>query len=190
MRMTIKNVRLAFPAIFTPQAVGDGEPAYGAKFIIPPKHAQVDAIRDAVKAVAEEKWNDKAASILKLLQQDRKVAWVEGPYLNKNGEPYDGFDGMYHLSTRSAKIRPSAFSASNARLDVDDGTIYAGCFVDAAVEFYAQDTPPPIIEKTGTCAVSDLLRRVIASVVARRLALTSLATLLKRTSSDVRGRAQ
>jgi len=139
MRMTIKGVRLAFPAIFVPQAVGDGEPAYGAKLIIPPNHPQVAAIRAAIDEAAKEKWNDKAPSVLKLLQSDKKVAWVESPYLDKNGEPYDGFEGMYHLSTRSAKVKPSAYAAKNVELKTEDGTIYAGCVVDAAVEFYAQD---------------------------------------------------
>ena len=139
MRMTIKKVRLAFPAIFAPQAVGDGDPAYGAKLIIPPNHPQIAAIRAAVEEAAKEKWNDKAASVLKLLQADKKVAWVEGTYLDKNGEPYDGFDGMYHLSTRSAKLKPTAYAANNDKLESDDGTIYAGCFVDASVEIYAQD---------------------------------------------------
>jgi len=139
MKLTLRNVRIAFPAIFSPQAVGDGEPAYGAKFIIPPDHPQIAEIRKAIETVAKNQWNEKATSVLKLLHSDKKVAWVEGPYLNKNGEPYDGFDGMFHLSSRSAKTKPSAFDNANRTITEADGLIYSGAYVDANVEFYSQD---------------------------------------------------
>lgn len=139
MKMTIKRVRLAFPAIFTPQAFGEGEPAYSGKFIIPPNHPQLQDIRDNIKLVAKDKWNEKADGILKLLTEDKKVAFVEGPYRNKNGDVYDGFDGMFTLSSRSPKIRPSALNRDKSPVTEQDGVIYAGCYVDAAVEFYAQD---------------------------------------------------
>jgi hypothetical protein len=138
MKLTIKNVRMAFPAIFQPQAVGDGEPAYGAKFIVPADHPQLPEIRKAIEAVAKGQWNEKAPSVLKLLQADKKVAWVEAPYLDKNGEPYEGFQNAYHVSSRS-KIKPSAFDTQNRAVTEADGLIYSGAFVDAAIEFYAQD---------------------------------------------------
>lgn len=139
VKLTIRNVRMAFPAIFQPQAVGDGEPAFGSKFIVPPDHPQIDEIRKAIKTVAEAQWAEKAASVLKILEKDRKIAWVEGEYLNKDGDPYDGFEGNYHLSSRSAKTKPSAFNASNQPISEADGLIYSGAYVDAAVEIYAQD---------------------------------------------------
>ena len=139
MKLTIKNVRIAFPAVFSPQSVGDGEPAYGAKFIVPPDHPQIADIRKAVESVSKTQWNEKAASVLKLLQADKKVAWVEAPYLNKNGEAYDGFEDMFCLSSRSAKTKPSAFDNANRPITEADGLIYSGAYVDANVEFYAQD---------------------------------------------------
>ena len=139
MRMTITNVRLAFPAIFAPQAFGEGEPAYSAKFIVDPKDPQVQKIRDAIAAVAKEKWGEKASSILALLTEQKKVAWVEGPYRNSNGDAYDGFEGKFTLSTRSASTRPSALNRDKTPVTQNDGVIYPGCYVDAAVEFYAQD---------------------------------------------------
>jgi hypothetical protein len=139
MKMTIKNVRMAFPAIFQPQSVGDGEPAYGAKFIVPTDHPQVADIRKVIENVAGAQWNAKAPSVLKLLQADKKVAWVEGEYINKNGEPYDGFEGTFHISSRSAKTKPTAFDLANRPVTEADGLIYSGSYVDAAIEFYAQD---------------------------------------------------
>lgn len=139
MKLMLKNVRLAFPAIFEPSAVGDGEPAYGAKLIVPPTHEMVAALDDAVIHVAREKWKDKADSILSLLREDKKVCWVKGPYRNKNGEIYDGFEGMYNLSTRNPKTKPSALNRAGSPVTEADGVIYAGCYVHASVEFWAQD---------------------------------------------------
>ena len=141
-KLLIKNVRMAFPAIYEPEAFGDGDPAYGAKFIIPQSHPQLAEIRKAVVEAATEKWGEKAPGILALLKDDKKVAWVEGPYRNKNGDIYDGFEGMYHLSTRNggkAPVKPSVFDQQNNRLTQADGVVYSGCYVDASVEFYAQD---------------------------------------------------
>jgi hypothetical protein len=142
MKLLIKNVRMAFPSIFEPEAFGDGDPAYGGKFIVPQEHPQLAEIRKAVTTAATEKWGEKAAGILSLLKDDKKVAWVEGPYRNKNGDIYDGFEGMYHLSTRNggkAPVKPSAFDTQNRPVTQSDGVLYSGCYVDVSVEFYAQD---------------------------------------------------
>jgi hypothetical protein len=141
-KLLIKNVRMAFPALFEPEAFGDGDPAYGGKFIIPPNHPQVDEIRKAMETAAKERWAEKAPGILKLLKDDKKVAFVEGPYRNKNGETYDGFEGMFTLSTRNggkSPVRPSAFDAQNRPVTAADGVLYGGCYVDASVEIYPQD---------------------------------------------------
>ena len=138
-RLLIKNVRLAFPAIFQPQAFGEGEPAYSAKLIIDPKSSAVAQVRDAVTAAASEKWGEKAAAVLKGLKEDKKVCFVEGPYRNKNGDTYDGFEGKYYLSARNSDLKPTAFRAYGQEITESDGTIYAGCYVDASVEIYAQD---------------------------------------------------
>jgi hypothetical protein len=132
-------VRIAFPALFQPQSFGEGEPAYSAKFIVPKDHPQIADLRTAMQKVAKEKWNDKAPGVLKLLIEDKKVAFVERDYLNKSGEPYDGFAGTFYLSTRSPKTKPSVFDAANRPVSESDGVVYSGCYVDASVEFYAQD---------------------------------------------------
>lgn len=141
-RMTLKNVRLAFGAIYAPKAFGDGDPAYGGKFIVPPDHPQIAELRAAVKAAAKEKWNEKADGVLAVLKKDNKIAWVEAPYLNKNGDPWDGFEGNFYLSTRNGgdtPTKPSAFAADNTPAGADSGIIYNGCYVDASVDIYPQD---------------------------------------------------
>lgn len=141
-RLTIKNVRLAFENIFTMSSVGASDPAYSAKFIIPPDHPQVDEIRAAVKAAAKEKWEGKADTVLAMLAKDGKVAFAETDYLNKNGDPYDGFAGNFYLSTRNGgktPTKPSAFASNNTPIGPGEG-IYGGCYVDASVDIYPQDS--------------------------------------------------
>ena len=139
MRLMLKNVRLAFPAIFQPAAVGDGQPAYGGKLILDPKASYVEEIRKAIQSVAEEKWKDKAADILEKLKDDKRICFVEGPYTDKDGKVYDGFEGKFSLSTRNPKVKPKALNKHVKEVSEEDGVIYAGCYVHASVEFWAQD---------------------------------------------------
>lgn len=138
-RLVLPKVRLAFPAIFSPQAIGDGEPAYGAKFPIDPASPVVNQIEAIMLAVANEKWGAKGGQILEVLKSKGDVAFQQKPYTNKNGEPYDGFENMFFLSTRNPDLRPGAFDANDQPTTQADGVIYGGCYVHASVEFWAQD---------------------------------------------------
>lgn len=142
MELRLKNVRISFPALDKPEAFGDGEPAYQAKFIIVPDSPNVKLIEDAMASVAKEQWKDKAASVLELLKEDKKLCFVKAPYRNKKtGEAYAGFDGMYSLSARS-KNQPTVFDKFNRPItDPRDikSLIYSGCFVHAKIDIWAQD---------------------------------------------------
>lgn len=137
--LQLRNVRLAFPAIFQPQAFADNKPAYGAKLIIDPSSPNVAAIREVIAAAAKEKWGDKADDVVKRIKADKKSAWVEGPYQNKNGETFDGFEGKFFLSTRSEKLRPTALDRQGQPVTEADHLIEGGCYVHASVDIYAYD---------------------------------------------------
>lgn len=143
MEIRLKNVRISFPALGRPEAYGDGEPAFQAKFIIEPKGEHSKLIRETIKAVAEEKWADKSAAVLKMLTEDKKLAYVEGEYRSKKtGEVYDGFQGMHYLSARNAKMRPTILDRfGNPVTDPAeiDRLIYSGCRVHAMIDLWAQD---------------------------------------------------
>ena len=138
--ISLKRVRLAFPAIFVPQAYGDGNPVYGGKLIIEPGSENAKLLDKVVAAEASAKWGEKASKVMDLLTADKRVAWVHGPYRNGEGDVYDGFGGMYFLSTRSEKLRPTALNRDKSPVTAADGVIYSGCYVDASVEVYAYDT--------------------------------------------------
>lgn len=141
MELRLKNVRISFPALDEPATFGDGDPAYQAKFIIEPDSAEVKMLDDAIVAVAKDQWKDKADSVLALLKEDKKLCFLHGPYRNKSGEPYLGFEGKFSLSTR-AKNQPTVFDQfGNEIKDKRDikAKIYSGCYVHAKVNVWAQD---------------------------------------------------
>ena len=143
MQVTLKNVRLAFPAIAAPQAFGDGDPAYGAKLIIEPDSAAADILEDAIKKEADVKWSSKAGTVLKRLERDGKIAFVKDEYRSKKtDEPYAGFAGMYYANTRNAKDQPTVFTKFGEKITNKseiERLAYSGAYVNASVDVWAMD---------------------------------------------------
>lgn len=143
MKLMLKNKRLGFPALDRPQAIGDGEPAYGGRLIIDPDDKDVKVLDDAIVAVAKQKWKDDADGVLTVLREEKRICFEKAPYRNKKtGKVYDGFDGKYSLGTRNPKTRPTCVDAYGTEI-TDTAQIarilYSGCYVHAQVELWAQD---------------------------------------------------
>ena len=51
---------------------------------------------------------------------------------------YQGFEGNFFVSA-SNKVRPTAIDRDKSPLTAQDGKLYAGCYVNASVEVWAQD---------------------------------------------------
>jgi len=135
MKLKLNNVRLAFPVLFEAKTVnGEGKPAFSASFLIDPADPQVKTINQAIEQVAKEKWGTKTDAILKQMRAQDKVCLHDGD-LKAN---YDGFPGNLYLSSRGA-TRPLVIDKDRSPLAEADGKPYAGCFVNASVEFWAQD---------------------------------------------------
>jgi hypothetical protein len=133
--ITLKNVRLSFPHLFTPQAGTDGgEPKYNATFIVEPGSANAKALAKAVELVAKEKWADKAAVTLKALKADNKLCLGDGERKADKG----GYDGMMYVSARNP-ARPTVVDRDRTPLTAADGKPYAGCSVNAIIDVWAQD---------------------------------------------------
>ena len=142
-QLLLKNVVMAFPAIAAPQAFGEGEPAYGAKFPIKPDSDHQKSIEAAIREIAKEEWKDKADSVLSMLVDDGKVAFVKKVYKSrKTGEAYAGFEGMHYLSTRNAKTQPSVYDEYReevtSKSDIERKA-YSGAVVNASIELWTQD---------------------------------------------------
>lgn len=143
--LMLKNVVIRFPALAEPKSMGEGEPAYGGKFPIDPKGADVAAIEAAMLEAAKAKWEKDGKSVLEMLKEDKKVCFERKPYKSKkNGEVYNGFAGMFTLGSRTAANKPQPTVFNKFGEPVTDKSaieqlIYDGCRVNAKVEIWAQD---------------------------------------------------
>ena len=136
-RILLKNVRLAFPNLFEPTTVaGEGKPRYSATLIIPADHPQLAEIRAKQEAVAKDKWRDKAPAMIKGLDKQDKLALHDGDTKVK----YDGFPGNFFISAAAQEnAAPTVIDRDRSPLSAKSGRPYAGCFVNASIEFWAQD---------------------------------------------------
>lgn len=136
-RILLKNVRLAFPNLFEPTTVaGEGKPRYSACLLIPADHPQIAEIRAAQGAIAKEKWHDKAATIVRGLDKQDKLALHDGDTKSN----YDGFPGNFFINAAAQEnAAPTVIDRDRSPLSARSGRPYAGCFVNASIELWAQD---------------------------------------------------
>jgi hypothetical protein len=137
MKLMLNNVRLAFPNLFKPVTVnGEGDPAYSATFILDPLHPQIAEIQEAQDAAGAEKWGAKWATVKKEIQAKDRFALHNGDTKSQ----YVGFDGNFFVSSRAKQTaRPTVIDRNKSPLTEADGRPYAGCYVNASIELWAQD---------------------------------------------------
>lgn len=140
MNVTLMSARLSFPHLFEPQASQDagGKPKHNAVLVFDPTAQAAKDLNAAVEAVAKEKWGEKAAGILEKLKKEGRVCYHPYAKTNGSGEVYDGFEDMHHLNA-SNEARPLVVDRDKAPLTAADGRPYAGCYVNAGVDIWAQD---------------------------------------------------
>lgn len=148
MKLTLKNVRLAFPHIFAPkiqtdEKTGKVSKTYKAAYPIEPGSKNHTIIKEAMQTAAKEKWKDKAPAIFKKLKEDRKVCFEERAPSNDEGEVYGGFEDMFVLnSSRNASRRPpTVVDRDRTPLTEEDGKPYGGCYVNAIIDIWAYEGP-------------------------------------------------
>ena len=138
-RIMLRNVRLSFPNLFEPSIVGDdpkAKPRYSAMLILPPEHPQLAEIKTKMQAVAKEKWNAKAAEIYKGLDKSDKLALHDGD----TKAQYDGVGGNFFISAAAQEsARPTVVDGNKSPLTAKDGRPYAGCYINASIDLWAQD---------------------------------------------------
>jgi hypothetical protein len=144
----LTNARLAFPDLWEPvQYEGQGPFNYRATFLQPEdqpvmvqqadKSWKKSTMAKVLAGVAEEKWKAKGAAILKSIESNnQKCCWYDG-----NSKGYDGYEDVFALSASRGqeKGRPIILDRDKSPLQAKDGKPYAGCYVIATVEIWAQD---------------------------------------------------
>jgi hypothetical protein len=135
-RIMLRNVRLAFPKLFVPEAIDDGKPMYGALLILGPDHPQLGEIKQKMQAVAKEKWQAKAVEVYKGVEKADKLALHDGD----TKAQYDGFSGNFFVSANAKETeRPTIVDGNKSPLTAKDGKPYSGCYVNVSIDFWAQD---------------------------------------------------
>jgi hypothetical protein len=136
MQIKLRDVRLAFcQNLFKAGSMaGSNDLKFQSTFIIAGDDPQVKVVEKAITDVATEKWQGKAGVILKSLRAENKVCL-------KNGDAkaqYEGFEGNFFMST-SSKQAPKVLDRDRSVLTEADGKPYAGCYVTALLDIWAQD---------------------------------------------------
>lgn len=136
MLVTLKNVRLAFPSLFTPTAYKDGDkPYYSATFPVKPGSENHKALNVAIETVVKEALGAKAKGRLESLREKQRVFYKDGPKTNKDGDPYAGFEDMNNAKCSNAQRLVVVGRDGTIATDAD-GIFYAGCIVNAKVDVW------------------------------------------------------
>mgnify|MGYP000374177211 FL=1 len=127
--ITLKNVRLSFPQIWTPKAYVEGQTAkYSANLLLDKDgdKEQLDQLKKAIKQAATVSFNGEIPKGLKTFLGDG------------NEKAYDGYENAMFVSC-SSRQRPSTIDRDRVQLVEEDGKLYAGCYVNAAISLWVQN---------------------------------------------------
>lgn len=135
MKVKLTNVRAAFVSVFEPKAVnGEGTPRYSITGIFERGSEQEKTLREAIKAVAKEKWKSKADEVLSGLEKKDRICLHDGD----DKANYDGFPGNLFVSA-SSTTRPKVVDRDKTKLSPEDGRPYSGCYVTLILDIWAMD---------------------------------------------------
>lgn len=125
-KIQLRNVRLSFPSIFKRSEFNGQEGKFEATFLLN-KETQADqikALEDRIQAMLAE---------AKMKVSPDKICMKDGDFID-----YDGYAG--HVSVKaSTNRRPTIIDRDKTPLVEDDGKPYAGCFVNAIIDFWLMD---------------------------------------------------
>lgn len=138
VKVKMQNVRLSFPDLWEAvQYQGQGPFNYRASFLFAKDSQAFKAINAAIEQAAKDAWGAKASALLAQIRgNSQKCCLVDG-----NTKAYDGYaDNWVLAATRKQEDgRPLVLDGQKAPLVAADGKPYAGCYVNANVEVWAQD---------------------------------------------------
>lgn len=128
MKIKLQNVRLSFPSLFKKANFNGQETKYEATFLID-KESQADLLKKIKEAI-----NTKIKTDLKgaRLPAD-KICLKDGDEIE-----YEGYQGMASIKGANHK-RPLTIGKDRSPVVEEDNIFYAGCYVNAIIELWAQD---------------------------------------------------
>ena len=147
----LKGVRCSFLTLGEPEYFGGQKQKatdkrrWSSTFLIPANDPQRKVIDMMIEQVAADKWEKKAATVLANIRSDPKACcFVDG-----NRKEYEGYKDHWALTAHrwEEKGRPLVLDTDKSPIYKPDnelyegkaGRIYSGCYVNAHVEFWAQN---------------------------------------------------
>ncbi len=124
--------RVAFPNVFKPKVWEKTNTSEYAITMIFDKEADLKPLKDALMALAKEKWPKRDFKTNPLQLPIKKGEDI----LNKDGEPYDMFIGKTVITAKSKKRRPEVIDALKNPI-LEEADLYAGCYARASILPYA-----------------------------------------------------
>lgn len=143
MKVKLADVRIAFCQSIWPgqaeQYQGKGIARHSATFLIEPGSANHKAIEAAILAAAKDKWTKPGQAekqIAAMRNNTNKFCYQDGSL-----KDYDGFEGKMYLASHRKETdgAPTVLDRDKSPLSPTVGRPYAGCYVNAVVDIYAQD---------------------------------------------------
>lgn len=124
----LNNVRASFINVFRKAVFNGNETKYELTLLID-KEEQEDLVKNIKAAIAQKIKTDLKGSKLPA----DKICLKDGDEID-----YDGYAGCYSIKASNNK-RPTVIDKDRSPLTEDDNRLYAGCYVNAIVELWAQD---------------------------------------------------
>jgi hypothetical protein len=127
-KIKLHNVRLSFPSLFRKAVFSGEETKYEATFLLDKEeHAdKVSEIEAAIDRMVRD--NLKGAKL-----KEDKICLKDGDDID-----YDGYAGKMSIKASNNK-RPKVIDRDKSQLTEDDNRLYAGCYVNAVIELWAQN---------------------------------------------------
>ena len=122
----IRNARLSFPSLFKKgEFNGKQNDKFEATFLFPKTDTKTyDAVMASIEEVKKEG---------KLKVTDDKLCIKDGDFID-----YDGYEGMWAVKASNGK-RPPVFDRDLSIIAEEDEKVYAGCYVNAKIDFWGQN---------------------------------------------------
>lgn len=128
-QIKLTNVRLSYPQLFTPKAMEGGEPKYSASFILDDviHAAEIAAIK---KRIAELVKDNKLGTL-----PVAKICLRPGT----EKPDVDGYGEGCHFLTSSNSKKPRVVDRDRTDMSPGDARLFAGCYVNAVCNLWAQN---------------------------------------------------
>lgn len=139
-KVILTDVRASYLYVFQPfkgkNDKGGDTSSYTGHFIFAQDSENFARVQTAIRQAATNKWGAKAAEMLKALSGQDRLCLHRGD-ISKPGE--DAYAGMLYVSSNGKK-RPTVIDGDRSPLVEADGRPYSGCYVNAIVDIWAQDS--------------------------------------------------